>query len=69
MINPEHKQPGSPAALLRDFALHFPVLESPASPAAGLGSVTQPQKGLRAGMSCGDTAWLSGSPAALPGPP
>lgn len=38
MINPEHNQPGSPAPLLRPFALHLPVLESPASLAAGLGS-------------------------------
>lgn len=71
MINPEHNQPGSQAPLLRLFALYLPVLESPASAAAGLGSVQchpAPER-FRAGMSCGDMAWLSGSSAALPGPP
>lgn len=71
MINPEHYQPGSPAPLLRPFALFLPGLETPASPAADLGSAQchpAPER-FRGGMSCGDMAWVSASSAALPGPP
>lgn len=70
MINPEHNHLGSPAPLLRPFALCLPVQEPQHRLllALVLCCVTQPRKGW-GGVSSGDMAWVSGSSAALPGPP